>query len=122
MTGKLALNKGMIYGNMIAQMISVKGKKLFFYSRYNMDKHRNDIEIDFMLSNESITSMKIYPVEVKSSKNYTTSSLNEFKKIYSKRIGQSYIVHPKNYSIDDDLIKIPPYMLPLIFESKNILA
>lgn len=114
MNGKLALNKGMIYENMIAQMISTQGKKLFFYTRYNVEKHRNDIEIDFMLSNESKMSMKIYPVEVKSSKNYSTSSLDEFRKIYSKRISRSYIVHPKNYSNDDNIVRIPPYMLPLI--------
>lgn len=114
MQGKLALNKGMIYENMIAQMINAQGRKLFFYTKYNESKHRNDIEIDFMLSNESRTSMKIYPIEVKSSKNYSTTSLSEFRKIYSKRINQSYIVHPKNYSRDDNLIKIPPYMLPLI--------
>ncbi|MBO4235007.1 MAG: ATP-binding protein [Firmicutes bacterium] len=116
MTGKLALNKGMIYENMIAQMISAQGKKLFFYTRYNEEKHRNDIEIDFMLSNESRTSMKIYPIEVKSAKNYSTTSLDEFRQIYSKRISQSYIVHPKNYSNDGNLIKIPPYMLPLVLQ------
>ena len=114
MKGKLALNKGMIYENMIAQMLSAQGKKLFFYTRYNEEKHRNDIEIDFMLSNESKTNMKIFPIEVKSGKNYSTSSLDAFREIYSKRIGQSYIVHPKNFSQEDKLTKIPPYMLPLI--------
>ena len=31
MDGKLSLNKGMLYENMIAQMITASGRKLFFY-------------------------------------------------------------------------------------------
>ena len=72
MNGKLSLNEGMLYENMIAQMLVSKGKKLFFYTRYNKEKHRNDIETDFLLSNESKTNYKVNPIEVKSSKNYTT--------------------------------------------------
>ena len=111
MNGKLALNEGMLYENMIAQMLTAEGKKLFFYTRYNEARHRNDIEIDFLLSNESKTKMKVFPIEVKSGKNYTTSSLNDFKEIYSNRIGHSYIIHPKSYSIEGDVEKIPPYMI-----------
>ena len=55
-----------------------------FYTRYNEDRHRNEIEIDFLLSNESRTKMNVFPIEVKSSKNYTTSSLDVFEQIYSK--------------------------------------
>ena len=69
----------------------------------------NDMEIDFLLSDSA--SGKVIPIEVKSSKNYTTSSLTDFKKIYKKRIGKSYIIHPKNYSIKENgTICIPPYM------------
>ena len=67
MRGKLALNEGMLYENMIAQILSTAGKKLYFYTRYNKKRHRNDIEIDFLLSNESKTKMKVLPMEVKSS-------------------------------------------------------
>ena len=115
MNGKIALNQGMLFENIISQMITAKGKKLYFYTRYNEEKHRNDIEIDFLLSNESKTSFKIYPFEVKSSKNYTNTSLDKFIKIFSKRIAQSYIIHPKNYSKENNIIKIPPYMFFCLF-------
>ena len=69
MDGKLSLNQGMLYENMIAQMITASGRKLFFYTRYSEEKHRNDIEIDFIISNESKTKFRISPIEVKSSKN-----------------------------------------------------
>ena len=107
---RLSMNKGMLYENAIAQMITAKGKKLYFYTRFNEEKHRNDIEIDFLLSNNSKTNFKITPVEVKSSKNYSAISLNKFKGIYKKRIETSMIIHPKNLVVEDGTIKIPPYM------------
>ena len=52
--GKLSLNEGMLYENAIAQMLVAAGHKLFFYTHYNETKHRNDIEIDFLLSNQIV--------------------------------------------------------------------
>ena len=50
-------------------------------------------------------------IEVKSSKKYTTSSLNKFTSTFKKRINNSYIIHPKNLSIrEDGIICIPAYM------------
>ena len=111
MDGKLSLNEGMIYENAIAQMLTALGRKLFFYTQYNSEKHRNDIEIDFLLSNESKTNFRIHPVEVKSSKNYTTTSLSSFKEKFGKKVEKSYIIHPKNFLEENDVIKIPPYMI-----------
>lgn len=108
--GKLSINQGMLYENAISQMIIAKGEKLFFYTRYNLEKHRNDIEIDFLLSNDSKTNMKIIPIEVKSSKNYSSISLDKFRGIYKHRISESVIIHPKNLVIEEDLVRIPPYM------------
>ena len=114
MNDKLSLNEGMIYENSISQMIASKDKKLYFYTRYSEEKHRNDIEIDFLLSNESKMNFRIFPVEVKSSKNYKTESLIKFGKLYNKRIDSKYVVHPKNLVIDGDVIKIPPYMFAVV--------
>ena len=116
MNEKLSLNQGMIYENMISQMIVAMGRKLYFYTRYNEEKHRNDIEIDFLLSNESKMNFRMYPIEVKSSKNYSAISLDKFKQLYEKKIALSYIVHPKNLLVDGEIIKIPPYMFPFVFE------
>ncbi len=115
MGGRLSLNEGMLYENMIAQMIAATGRKLYFYTRYSPEKHRNDIEIDFLLSNNSKTSFKIYPIEVKSSRNYTATSLHDFRNIFSKRIEQSYIIHPKSYIEEGGIIKAPPYMFFCMF-------
>lgn len=114
MADKLALNEGMLYENVIAQMLTANGHKLYFYTQYNAEKHRNDIEIDFLLSNNSKLKYKIYPVEVKSGKRYTTSSLIKFKEKYKNRIGECYIIHPRNLMVKDDIICIPPYMTMML--------
>lgn len=116
MNDRLSLNEGMLYENVISQMISAKERKLYFYTRYSEEKHRNDIEIDFLLSNESKTNFRVLPIEVKSSKNYTTTSLGRFKEIFGKKIAMQYIIHPKNLVIEGDVIKIPPYMFCTAFK------
>lgn len=116
MNDRLSLNEGMIYENVISQMIASKGRKLYFYTHYSEEKHRNDIEIDFLLSNESKTNFKVFPIEVKSSKNYTTTSLGRFKEMFSKKIASQYIIHPKNLMVEGDIIKIPPYMFGAAFK------
>lgn len=115
MNGKLALNEGMFYENAVAQIITSMGKKLYFYTRYNENKHRNDIEIDFLISNDSKINYRINPIEVKSSKNYTTTSLGRFKELFGKKTDCQFIVHPKNFLYDNDIYRIPPYMLIAVF-------
>lgn len=116
MNDRLSLNEGMLYENMIAQMIAARGRKLYFYTRYNVEKHRNDIEIDFLLSNESKTNFKVFPIEVKSSKNYTATSLGRFKEIFGGKIATQYIIHPKNLVVENDIVKMPPYMFAIAFQ------
>lgn len=115
MNDRLSLNEGMLYENVISQMIASKGRKLYFYTRYNEEKHRNDIEIDFLLSNESKTNFRVFPIEVKSSQNYTATSLGRFREMFGKKIALQYIIHPKNLAAEGDVIKIPPYMFWVVF-------
>lgn len=107
---KLSINKGMLYENAIAQMLVANGHKLFFYTHYSEEKHRNDMEIDFIISNESKLKYRIFPIEVKSSKRYSATSITRFREKYKSRIGSCYIIHPKNLVIKEDIICIPPYM------------
>ncbi len=112
--GKLQINEGMLYENVIAQMLVANGHKLYFYNHYNREKHRNDMEIDFIISNNSKLKYKIFPIEVKSGKQYKTTSLNAFREKYKDRIGASYIIHPKNLNIKEEIICIPPYMTMML--------
>lgn len=110
LAGKLKINEGMLYENAIAQMLVANGHKLYFYTHYNEIKHRNDMKIDFIIFNNSKLKYKMFPIEVKSGKQYKTTSLNNFREKYKERIGDSYVIHPRNLTIKDGIICIPPYM------------
>ena len=110
LNNKLSLNQGMLYENVIAQMLVANGHKLFFYTHYNEEKHRNDIEIDFLISNMSRIKYKVYPLEVKSSKRYSTTSLDNFASKFNERMDTAYIIHPRNLTMAGNRISIPPYM------------
>lgn len=109
--GRLSVNEGMFFENAVAQELVAKGHKLFFYTHYNDEKHRNDIEIDFLISNKSKTRFKIFPIEVKSTERYNTKSLERFIEKYKERIGMAYVIHPKNLKVTDDILYIPAYMI-----------
>ena len=108
--GKLSVNEGMFYENVIAQMLVAAGHKLYFYTRYNEEKHRNDMEIDFILSNHSKLKYKIFPIEVKSNDKYTIRSLIKFKESFHQRIGECYVIHPKNLCVKEGIVYLPAYM------------
>lgn len=107
----LSINEGMLFENAIAQCLVANGYPLFFYTHYDDKKHRNDIEVDFIISNGSKIKPKIFPIEVKSSKRYTTTSLEKFMGRFRERIGKGYIIHTKNLVVkDNNIICIPSYM------------
>ena len=110
--GNLSLNNGMLYENAIAQSLVANNHRLFFYTHYNEEKHRNDIEVDFLISNKSKINFKLYPIEVKSGKQYSTVSLERFVEKFKDRIDVAYIIHPKNLSqINHKIMCIPSYMV-----------
>lgn len=108
--GKMSINEGMFYENVISQMLVANGHRLFFYTKYNEEKHRNDIEIDFLMSNNSKLKYKVYPIEVKSNDRYTIKSLQRFEERFRQRIGGCYVIHPKNLKVDGNTLFIPAYM------------
>ncbi len=75
------------------------------------------MEIDFLISTNSITHFKVNPIEVKSSKNYTNISYNKFKEKFKRNIDRGYIVHPKQFSIEGNIYKVPPYMFYFIINN-----
>ena len=108
--GRLSVNEGMIFENAVMQALVCNGYSPFFYTHYNVEKHRNDIEIDFLISNKSKTRYKIYPIEVKSTERYHINSLRKFMEKFRDRIGQAYVIDTKNYRRKDDVVYMPAYM------------
>ena len=115
----LSINEGMLFENAVAQELVALGYPLYYFTRYSEAKHRNDIEIDFIISNKSKVNPKLFPVEVKSGKRYTTPSLDTFAGLYRKRIGEEYVVHTKNYTAEQGRIYLPAYMLYCLQGANN---
>lgn len=107
--GKLNINNGMFLENIVAQIFRTKGKSLYFYSRRDSQDNRNTMEIDFLITDETNPN-KISPVEVKSGKYYTTSSLSKFTNKFKNKLGKKYLLHTKDLKIKDDVIFLPVYM------------
>lgn len=108
--GKLSVNEGMFYENAISQILVANGHKLFFYTKYNRENHKNEMEIDFLISNKSKLKYKIYPIEVKSTEKYSTRSLQKFDEKFHPRIAENYVIHPKNLKAEGSTLFIPAYM------------
>lgn len=91
-------------------MLVARGYTPFFYTHYNSEKHRNHIEIDFLISNKSKTRYRVFPIEVKSTDRYSTVSLQRFDEKFKERIGQAYVIHTKNFQNAEDIMCLPAYM------------
>jgi predicted AAA+ superfamily ATPase len=64
------------------------------------------MEIDFLITERK----KIAPVEVKSGSYASHSSLDKFKKKFSSKLSNSYILYTKDVMLKDDIIHLPIYM------------
>lgn len=103
---KLSINEGMIMENVVAQMLRTNGHKLYFYSRTDATNRKNDMEIDFLITEGN----KICPIEVKSNNYVSHSSLDKFRDKFSSKIGNSYILYSKDVIVKDGIIHLPIYM------------
>lgn len=111
---KLEFNGGMIIENIVAQMLRAAGHKLYFYS--NASKEKEDrMEIDFLIAKPTISNRhNISPIEVKSSKNYTTVSLNKFMNKYKEQLYIPYVIHTNDFKKENGIVYLPIYMTPLL--------
>jgi len=112
---KLEFNKGMIFENIVAQMLVASGHKLYFYSNSSRDDSNSRMEIDFLIAKSKISSRhNISPIEVKSSKNYTLTSLRKFRNKYYEQIHTPYVLHTSDLKEEDGIVYLPVYMTPLL--------
>lgn len=64
------------------------------------------MEIDFLITEKKKTAA----IEVKSGSYKSHSSLDKFKRKFSSKLGNSYIIYTKDVIIKDDIIHLPIYM------------
>ena len=113
--GKLEVDLGMIMENIVAQMFTASGHKLFFYSNPSREDAEARMEIDFLIAKSRISNRhNISPIEVKSGKNYTLSSLNKFIRRYNQQLHTPYVLHTSDLKVENDIVYLPVYMTALL--------
>jgi len=96
--GNLGIYKGAIYENIIADIFTKSGKKLYYYEK------NNKIEIDFFIRrNKAATA-----VEVKSADNTKSKSLNALMQHYGVKYGIK--LSSKNIGKTENVESFPLYM------------
>lgn len=108
--GKLSVNEGMLFENMVAQLLRTSGKELHYAEFYEKEKDQNVHEVDFILPR----GRKILPIEVKSSVSSRHRSLDVFMERYSARVDEAVVIHSKNLRVDGKILYLPVYMTPLL--------
>ena len=112
---KLEFNKGMIVENVVAQMLTASGHKLYFYSNSSRNDASSRMEIDFLVAKSKITNLhNISPIEVKSSKNYTLTSLKKFCSQFKEQLYIPYVLHPGDLKEENGITYLPLYMTPFL--------
>lgn len=112
---KLEVNQGMIVENIVAQMLAAGGHKLYFYANSSREDALSRMEIDFLIAKSKISSRhNISPIEVKSGKNYTLSSLRKFREKYGEQLHTPYVLHAGDLKEEDGFVYLPLYMTPLL--------
>ena len=112
--GKLEVNEGMLVENVVAQMLTASGNKLFFYSKAS-DVAEERMEIDFLLQKNKVTNRhNIHPIEVKSGTNYTLSSLKKCMKKFGEYMTSPTVIHAGDLKVEDGITYLPLYMTPLL--------
>lgn len=115
MHGKLEVNLGFVMENMVAQMLTAAGHKLYYYFHTDAENAADTMEIDFLISKPSITSRKnICPIEVKSSARYSLTSLKKCMDKFGNYVTSPIVLHTNDVQIKDGITYLPLYMTGLL--------
>ena len=107
---KVNINEGMLMENVVSQMLRHKRERLYFFSRSDNINRKNQMEIDFLITEGK----KICPIEVKCGNYRSHSSLDKFRNHFSSVIGNSYILYTKDVMKKDGIFHLPLYMAELL--------
>lgn len=112
---KLEINEGMLVENIVAQMLTAAGHKLYFYSNSSRENAEERMEIDFLTAKSKLTSRhNITPIEVKSSQRYTLTSLNKCINKFGNYLATPIVLHSADLKQEKGMDFLPLYMTPLL--------
>ncbi len=109
LSDKLSANLGYVYENIVAQMLTAAGNKLFYHT-WPTESGKHNYEVDFLLSRGA----KLWPLEVKSSGYKTHASLDAFCEKFSARVGDRFLVYTKDLCKDGAVTLLPAMMTMFI--------
>lgn len=107
--GKLGVNFGMVFENMVAQMLRANGYELFFHEYFYKPENKQTeqrYEIDFLI----VRNRYLCPIEVKSSSYKSHESFDYFVKKYQLKKHERFIIYTKDLEKKDDITFLPVYM------------
>ena len=108
---KLAVNFGNIMENIVAQMLTANGHSLYFYTNSSREDASSRMEIDFLVSKSTVTNKhNIFPLEIKTGKNYALSSLNKFIKKFPDQLCEPFVFHEGEYKLENGISFFPLFM------------
>ena len=109
--GRDSLNLGSIYESIAVQQLCLKGIDLYYhkYELLNESGKKKTYELDLVIEEN----FKVSAIEIKSSKNYTTSSLDNIKTKYHQLKVNRYVFGIKNLKFEADKTTLPIYLLLL---------
>lgn len=112
---KLSVNSGMLMENIVAQMLTASGHKLYFFSKSSRENSQDRMEIDFLIAKSKVTNKhNISPIEVKSGDRYALSSIKKFINKYKEQTNIPYVLHTKDLKEENGITYLPLYMTMLL--------
>lgn len=112
---KLSINSGMLMENIVAQMLTAAGHKLYFFSKSSRENAEDRMEIDFLIAKSKITNKhNISPIEVKSGDRYTLLSIKKFINKYKEQTNTPYVLHTRDLKEENGITYLPLYMTMLL--------
>lgn len=111
LTGRLEVNAGMLYENLVAQMLRAAGNRLYFHANHDREDKANRMEIDFLVAKSVLQRRhNISAIEVKGTGEYETRSLDKFMQKYGRYLNTPYVLHDKDVKKTDGKVYLPLYM------------
>lgn len=105
LSDKLSADLGYVYENIVAQMLTASGHKLYYHT-WQSETSNHNYEIDFLLSKNG----KLCPIEVKSSGYGKHKSMDIFCEKYSNYVSDRYLIYTKDLRKDKAVTLLPVYL------------
>jgi len=115
LTGRLEVNAGIIYENLVAQMMRSAGQQPYFHVEYDAESGKPTMEVDFLVAKSRLhRKHNIVPIEVKSGREYATRSLEKFVSKFADYSADACVLHEKDLVRSEGRVCLPIYMAGLV--------